>query len=329
MNSTAIYALLGAIAIALVLGAGCTGDEQTGPSEIRIGYQPSTHQVAYMVGEEKGWWTEELAPYGVKTISDFEFPTGAPEMQAMMAGKLDAAYVGAAPVISALDKGLEAKIVASVNVNGSGLVVSPDLAYTTPADLRGKTIATFPPGTIQDTLLRNWLKENDIDPDADVTIKAMGPGDAMSAMSAGKLDAAFLPEPSPTILEERGSGKIVVYSGEMSPGHACCVLVVSDTFIQDHPDLVKSIIDVHIQATEYSRENLDEAATIFAAKTGNEYDVVRTSMEEWDGAWVSDPSLIVPSVMEYTEIQHKLGYIDTPLTEDDIFDLTLYPGAAH
>ncbi|MGC9434632.1 MAG: ABC transporter substrate-binding protein [Methanomicrobiales archaeon] len=328
MNPKVIYFLLGAVAIALVLGAGCTGDEQTGPSDIRFGYQPSTHQVAYMVGEEKGWWSEDLSPYGVETISDFEFPTGAPEMQAMMAGKLDAAYVGAAPVISALDKGLEAKIVASVNVNGSGLVVSPDLTYTSPEDLRGKTIATFPPGTIQDTLLRSWLKENGIDPDTDVTIKAMGPGDAMSAMSAGKLDATLLPEPSPTILEERGSGVIVVDSGEMSPNHACCVLVVSDTLIQNNPDLVKSIIGVHIRATEYSRENLDEAATVFAAKTGNEYDVVRTSMTEWDGAWVTDPSLIVPSVMEYTEIQHELGYIETPLSEDDIFDLSLYPDAA-
>ena len=29
-------------------------------STLRIGYQPSTHQIAEMVASEKGWWAEDL-----------------------------------------------------------------------------------------------------------------------------------------------------------------------------------------------------------------------------------------------------------------------------
>ena len=104
-------------------------------STLRIGYQPSTHQIAEMVASEKGWWAEDLAPFGITEIKEFEFPTGVPEMQAMVAGELDIAYVGTAPPISAISAGLPAKIVAAVNINGSNLVLSPDLVYNGPASL--------------------------------------------------------------------------------------------------------------------------------------------------------------------------------------------------
>src|SRR5512137_2084513 len=118
------------IAIALLLfTAGCT--QQTGtattPSatavptsaapvkELKIGYQPSTHQMAEITAMSKGWWQQDLAPFGVQNVSDKVFPSGPSEMQAMLAGDIDIAYVGAAPFLTALATGLDAKIVAGVN----------------------------------------------------------------------------------------------------------------------------------------------------------------------------------------------------------------------
>jgi NitT/TauT family transport system substrate-binding protein len=93
------------VAIALLLiTAGCTqpGTNTTVPiKELRIGYQPSTHQMAEVTAMAKGWWQQDLAPYGIVNVSDKVFPSGPPEMQAMLAGELDVAYVGAAPVLSA------------------------------------------------------------------------------------------------------------------------------------------------------------------------------------------------------------------------------------
>ena len=102
-------------------------EEAPAITELNIGYQPSTHQIAYMTAYEKGWWQEDLAPYGIKKINEYQFPTGAPEMQAMMAGDLDVAYVGAAPAITALSSGLDAKIIEPVQINGSSLVLRPEI----------------------------------------------------------------------------------------------------------------------------------------------------------------------------------------------------------
>ena len=73
----------------------------------------------------------------LKKLTNIQFPTGAPEMQAMMAGDLDVAYVGAAPAITALSQGLDAKIVEPVQINGSSLVLRPEYKYKSPADLKG------------------------------------------------------------------------------------------------------------------------------------------------------------------------------------------------
>lgn len=296
-------------------------------TEIKFGYQPSTHQIAYMTAAAKDWWKQDLAPFGITNIKENSFPTGDPEMQAMMSGDLDVAYVGSAPVITALSQGLDAKIVAPVQTNGSSLVLRNESKYESPKDLKGLKIATYPPGTIQDTVLREWLTENGIDPAKDVTIVPMTPGDAMTAIAAKKVDAVFLPHPSPTIVEKQGNGRTIVQSGEMEPNHACCVLVVSGKLIREHPDIVEQIVKTHIKATKYNNENMDEAAQIFSNKTTVDVATVEESFKEWDGKWITDPAQIENSVVNYSKVQSDLGYIQKPLTAESIFDTSFYDKA--
>ncbi len=297
--------------------------EEAKMTHLRIGYQPSTHQIAHMVAMEKGWWEEDLAEFGITEVSDSEFPSGPPEMVAMMGGHLDIAYVGAAPPITAIAQGLDAKIVAAVQTQGSDLVLRPEIDYTSPSDLRGLTIATFPPGSIQDTVLRKFLMDNNVSTD-DVVIKAMGPGDAMTAITAGAVDGVFLPHPGPAVIEMEDNGRSVVSSGEMWQDHACCCLIVSGELIREHPEMVKQIIRTHIKATEYLQGNPDEAAEVFANKTGYDIDKVKHSFETWDGEWISDPHLEINSTLEFAKVHYDIGNIDTMLTVDNLFDTRFY-----
>jgi len=292
--------------------------------ELKIGYQPSTHQMAHITAMEKGWWQQDLGPLGVANVSDKVFPSGPPEMAAMQAGELDVAYVGAAPVLTALATGLDAKIVASVNSQGSDLVVRNNLDYQGPQSLKGATIATFPPGSIQDTVLKDWLKKNNLTPDKDVFIKGMTPGDAVTAITAGKVDGVFLPTPSPSTIVNQGKGKIVIHSGQMYPNHTCCVLVVSGKLIRERPDIVRQIIRTNDRAVAWNKANLEEAAAIYAKKTSANLTDVKSSLNDWDGDWASDPNIIVAPVLDYATIQFDLGYIKKPLTKDEIFDLSFY-----
>lgn len=294
--------------------------------ELHIGYQPSTHQIAEMIAMEKGWWEEELKKFGIEKVTDTEFPSGPYEMTAMMAGELDIAYVGTAPPITAIDKGLDAKIVAGVQNKGSDLVLLPELAanYTSPDDLKGLIIATFPPGSIQYTILTKWLSDNGLDPDKDVDIREMGPRAAISAIEARAVGGVFLPAPSPTIIEMEGAGERVVHSGDMWPDHACCCLLVSEELISEHPELVEQIIRIHINATEYIIEHPDEAAAVFAEKTGFELEKTKESFKRTDMVWVHDPHPQISSGTEYARVNYEMELTDKLLTEEDLYDTSFY-----
>ena len=294
---------------------------------LHIGYQPSTHQIAEMVASEKGWWAEDLKPFGVATVDEKVFQSGPPEMQAMLAGALDIAYVGTAPPITAIANGLDAKIVAAVNINGSDLVLMPNIAYSEPKSLEGLSIGTFQAGSIQDIVMKKWLGDNGVDISR-IEIHGMGPGDAVTAIEAGKIDGVFLPHPSPAQISLDGKGRTVVQSGEMWPDHACCSLLISGKLLREQPALVEQIIKTHIKATEYVNAHPDEAAQIYARKTGQDLAMVEESVKTWDGKWVSDPAIQVPSTVEYAKIDQQLGYINKTLGEDDLFDTSFYARAS-
>lgn len=315
--------------VASIFISGCAsnnkGNETSALTELRFGFQPSTHQIAYMTAAEKGLWEKDLAPYGVKRITEKRFETGPPEMNAMSAGELDVAYVGAAPALAAIsNQHLDAKIIAPAQINGSSIVLRLDENYASPKDLKGRTIATYQPGSIQDTLLRNWLKENGLDPEKDVKIKPMGGGEAVSAIEAKQVDAIFVPHPFPASVEKAGKGRTIVQSGQMEANHTCCVVLVSGKLIRDHPDVVEQIVKTHINATEYDKANIDEAAQIFSNKTNMSLEDVKASLNEWDGKWITDPLLIENSTVKFSSNLYEQNSTTRPLTKEDIFDISFY-----
>jgi NitT/TauT family transport system substrate-binding protein len=334
--------ILTLLLVASIFVSGCASNkggnesgakEASAITELKFGYQPSTHQIAYMTADAKGLWKADLAPFGITEITDNQFPSGPTEMQDFKSREnpLDVAYVGAAPAITFISQGLDAKIVAAVQINGSSLVLRPELPYNNPKDLKGLKIATYPPGSIQDTLLRNWLKENGLDPEKDVTIIGTDAGFAVTEISAKQVDAVFLPHPSPTSIEKMGKGRIIVNSGQMEPNHVCCVLVVSGKLIREHPDIVEQIVKTHINATEYSDAHMDETAQIFSDKTANGAqnvtETTKASLEEWDGKWITDPALIENATVDFSNVLYELNNTQKTLTKEEIFNTSLYDKA--
>ncbi|RLF08927.1 MAG: hypothetical protein DRJ62_07620, partial [Thermoprotei archaeon] len=302
---------------------------------IRIGYQPSTHQVAEFILVEKNWIVEEAKKLGYNvTIVEEMFPSGPPEMERFMSGALDVVYVGATPVIAevghAIDTGAPiAKIVAPANTMGSALVMRSDFNYTGPQSLKGCRIGVFPPGSIQDTVMKKWLKDNGLTyggpgEDVDVVLVSGGPQELVESLCAGHIDGALLPSPSPEILEMRGVGKIVVTSSEMWPNHACCVVAISDKFIRDYRDLAVLIVKLHIKAQQFISENVSETIDIATTRLSRDWQYnesfTRMVMEK---SYIENPThmefptdlnLIVDSVMEFAEVHYELGYIPVHLT---------------
>jgi len=52
------------------------------------------------------------------------------------------------------------------------------------------------------------------------------------------------------------------------------------------------------------------------------------SLKSWDGKWISDPHLQIPSTIEYARSGCQMNITDRLLTEQDLFDTSFYDRAS-
>src|SRR5215470_10669580 len=148
--------LAAGVAGVTLLAAGCassaTGasNSGSGPVVLRLGFLANiTHEPA-LVGLAKGYFTKNLGKnVELKTTI---FSSGTEETTAILAGQLDAAYVGPNPAINAWQKshGTAIKIISGVASGGASLVVKKGI--TSAAQHKGKSLATPSVGNTQDVL---------------------------------------------------------------------------------------------------------------------------------------------------------------------------------
>src|ERR1017187_778422 len=91
------------VAAATLLAAGCssssTSTSGSDPVTLRLGFLGNITHAPALIGAEKGFFAKDLGA-GVK-LQLVPFNTGAQEATALLAGQLDAAYVGPNPTIKA------------------------------------------------------------------------------------------------------------------------------------------------------------------------------------------------------------------------------------
>ena len=266
MRRVTVAAITGA---ALMLAAGCSsssagttssgsgsGNADPAPVTVRLGFLENITHASALVGLKEGFFTKALGSAG--TLKPTAFSTGTQETTAILAGQLDAAYVGPNPAINAWQKsgGTAIKIVSGAATGGASVVVAKGI--TSPAQLKGKTLATPSLGNTQDVALRYWLKQNGL------TTTSTGGGDAFvkptTPNSAAVLEfksgqIAGGSEPAPYDIEMVSDGGTVLVS---EPG-VTTLLVVTQSFLSAHPAIVADLIKAQIQANDFIKSNLTAA----------------------------------------------------------------------
>ena len=300
----------------------------TEPVELRLGYFPNLTHATALAGIKKGIFADAL-PDNV-TLTPMPFNAGPEAVEAIFSGGLDAAFIGPNPAINAFSKskGEAIRIISGATAGGAYLVVKPEISSA--AQLKGKKLATPQLGNTQDVALRSWLKEQGLTSDAqgggDVSILPQANSQTLDTFKSGDIDGAWVPEPWATRLVQEGGGKVLVDERDLWPngGYVTTQLIVTPTFLKDHPDVVKALLTGVVAANDFVNEQPAEAQALV-----NEgiKDVTQKGLSDavLAAAWPNltftvDPtaSSLATSAAEATE----LGLLEkTDLT--GIYDLTL------
>ena len=298
-------------------GAGATN---AAPVTVRLGFQANITHAPALVAIKNGYFAQALGKAG--TVQTTTFTSGTQETTAILAGQLDAAYVGPNPAINAWQKsnGTAIKIVSGAATGGASIVVKPGISGA--SQLKGQSLASPSLGNTQDVALRYWLKQQGLATSAtgggDVTIKPTTPNSAaVLEFKSGQIAGAS--EPAPYDIEMVKDGGKVLLS---EPG-VTTVLMVTQSFLSAHPAIVADLLKANMQAIDFIKSNPAAAETAanaeLAAYTGKplKASIVAAAFKEID--FTVDPD--ISSLSTDAQQAVSIGLLK-PVNLNGIFDLT-------
>jgi len=226
------------------------------PVTVRLGLLSNITHAPALIALKEGFFTKALGSAG--TLKATAFSAGTEETTAILAGQLDAAYVGPNPAINAWQKsnGTAIKIVSGAATGGASIVVTKGI--TSASQLKGKSLATPSLGNTQDVALRYWLKQNGVTTTTtgggDAFVKPTKPNSAaVLQFKSGQIAGGS--EPAPYDIQMVQDGGTVLLS---EPG-VTTLLVVTQSFLSAHPAIVADLVKAQVQANAFIKSNPAQA----------------------------------------------------------------------
>ncbi|MEJ6949800.1 aliphatic sulfonate ABC transporter substrate-binding protein [Natronospora cellulosivora (SeqCode)] len=304
-----------------------TGTEEIVNQEITIGYFPNITHAPGLIGIGEGIFEDKLEGITIKTQI---FPNGSLFMDALSTGQIDLGYVGPGPALNRYLQGADVKALASASTGGTVLVTRADLEFNSPSDLDGKIVATPALGCTHDLILRKLLNEYGMATTrhgGTVDHRAQTPANMLALFATNQLDAAMVPEPWAARIEEEAGGKVVVEWNEIpwEGTHPESILVSTNEFIEDNPEILESFLKAHLQSIEFINQDLDRAALIMQKEIKElsrqelDIEVIKRSLTRT----IINSELNEDILQEFANLSKELGFIRVDANLDGFVNTSL------
>ena len=229
--------------------------------------------------------------------------------EALIAGKLDAAFMGVPPALIAIDKGADYRIASGVCVPPAELMVRADAAKSL-ADLSSEDRIAVPGvGSIQHIMLSIAAEKELRNAKAfDNSIVAMANPDAYTALISGT-DIVGHFASMPYIDLETQAGMVSLLSAPVKASIVC----VTAKALHENPEVEKALTDALSEAIELINKGDPEALKIIAT-TEKITQEQAAKYTVWPGtAYASD----VYGVQTLSDFMQRNGYIQNAIASAD------------
>ena len=295
------------------------------------------HAACSYIAQNKGWYQKN----GLNLSAYESYATGMALASALARGDIQVAYVCLVPAINAYANAkVPIRVVAGTHKYGYSLVVDPDKVKNV-KDLENPdlSLGCVREGGAVDVIFHRLMDRYHLDQEAVLNnVQRMNPPMQVIALKTGRLDAAFIPEHHATVAE-RYEFNMLIQSKDLWPEIQGSVLVVKESLIDKHPEMVRKLVKITKLATDWAKQNKDEAARIMAeelkasqdktlpdkvTKSVIKEDITAETMHRsmWQDDRLKFTTDIEPKmVQEIIDYMAELGYIKASFPADDILDL--------
>ena len=153
------------------------------------------------------------------------------------------------------------------NINGQAITLSvKHKDKRDPKLWKGFKFAVPYDYSMHNYLLRYYVAEHGIDPDADIQIRAIPPPEMVANLRADNIDGFLAPDPVNQRAVYDGVGFIHVLSKEIWDRHPCCAFAASKEFVTQLPNTYAGLLKAIIDATAFAArsENRKQIAEAIA-----------------------------------------------------------------
>lgn len=253
-STTAAAALAQFLPVGLISEALAQGSGPLEKTDLNVGFIPITCATPIIMAHPMGFYERQGLNVNVVKTAGW-----AVIRDMTMNGEYDAAHM-LAPMPIAISMGAGANAVpytmpAVENVNGQAITLAlKHRERRDPADWKGFRFAVPFDYSMHNYLLRYYLAEAGIDPDADVSIRAVPPPEMVANLRADNIDGFLAPDPVNQRAVYDGVGFIHILSKEIWDGHPCCGFAASRAFVENAPNTYAALLRAIIEATAYATD---------------------------------------------------------------------------
>jgi len=256
LKKSAIAALGMVIA---VLAAPAAHAERLAISE----YGKITSSLPWAVAFKKGYLSQD----GLDITEIVSSAGGGGGLRNLLASGMGVGQVGTTTVISAINQGMDLRIVmcTSDHIGELAWATTKASGIKSINDLAGKRVAFTSPRSTTEMALRAAVARAGLTGKVDM-IAIGGLGAGLTALGLGAVDATPLVDPDLSLQPDKY--RVLFHGYDVFPVFTSSVLVATPDFIRQHPDKLRALMRAHRRAIEFMNTNRDETALIYSQVFG-------------------------------------------------------------
>lgn len=317
-------------ALSVGLAVGCGDDDSGGASgsgssdtaTLTVGVIPIIDVAPLYLGMDKGFFEKQNLKIRPQLAAG-----GAAIVPSVMSGDAQIGFSNNVSLFIATSKGLPIKLISEgvgispTSTAGAGsdvgyceVLVGRKSSIRKPADLEGKTIAVNTLNNIGDVTIKAALEKHGVDPKR-IKFSEIGFPDMLSALDAGRVDAAW--ECEPFVSQGIGDGARGVLNNyaDTDPKLSVASYFTSAQYLEQNRDVVKRFVTALHQSLEYAAAHPDEARQVTLKYTKIPPAAAKkVGLPEWR------PSFNRPALEHLASLSQKYGLVEKPVELDAIIE---------
>lgn len=264
-----LSAALTSSAVTIGLLTGCSGSDTRDANpddpvkiDITVTHDTEPFSVPWLVAIDQGFFKER----GVEVGQIVPGKGGASTIQNQLSGDLPIADTSFPAVVDAKASGADLVVVGGAVQSLAGndfYTLARNGAVNSVKDV--KVWSFTREGSVTQQLTYLLPDSEGIDADTVQRKAAGGLGEGLALLEGGDVDAAVVPIAE--ALKNAQAYKLVVSAKEVIPAFQQTVMTTTPEYAEDHPGVIKAITEGYDQAVQWTIDNPQKAAAIWAAHT--------------------------------------------------------------